>query len=73
MTEIKYRVVIKYLAKESLIAKIIMERLDGIYGQNSPFYFVVMKRAKRFHMSKESLEDDPKPERPVDVITKWFL
>lgn len=70
ITQIEYRAVIKFLTKEGLAPKIIKERLDGVYGQSSPSYSAVKEWAKRFRMGQESLEDDARTGRPVEVITE---
>ncbi|XP_044262805.1 protein GVQW3-like [Tribolium madens] len=70
VNQIEYRAVIKFLTKEGLSPKIIKDRLDGVYGQSSPSYSVVKEMAKRFRMGQESLEDDARPGRPVEVITE---
>ncbi|XP_044264614.1 histone-lysine N-methyltransferase SETMAR-like [Tribolium madens] len=70
VNQIEYRAVIKFLTKEGLTPKIIKDRLDGVYGQSSPSYSVVKEWAKRFRIGQESLEDDARPGRPVEVITE---
>nr|CAI5844019.1 unnamed protein product [Callosobruchus analis] len=66
----EHRVVVKFLTKEGLTHKIIKERLDSAYDQSSASYSVVKEWAGRFLVGQEFLEDDERPERPVEVITE---
>lgn len=69
VTKIEYRAVIKFLTREGLSPQSIKDRLDGVYGENSPSYSVVKDWSKRFRMGQESLEDDARTGRTVEVVT----
>ena len=65
--------VIKFLSKEGLGPAAIKQRLDGIYGEASPSYFTVKERAKQVRLGRESIEDEPRASRPVEVVTEENL
>nr|CAI5855350.1 unnamed protein product [Callosobruchus analis] len=61
----------KFLTKERLTPKIIKERPNSLYGRNSASNSLVKEWAKRCRMGQELLdEDDERPGRPVEVVTK---
>ena len=63
---IEFRAVIKFLTKEGAKAKEIHRRMADVYGDSSPKYSTV---AKWSACGRDSLEDDPRPGRPADVIS----
>lgn len=67
MFKIEYRAVIKFFTKEGLKSTQIKNRLDGVYGERSPSFSCVKKWSKEFKFGRESLEDDPRSGRPVEV------
>lgn len=69
MFKLEYRAVIKFFCKEGLTPAQIKERLDCVYGQSSPSYSTVKEWAKLFKLGRESLEDDPRPGRPLEAVT----
>jgi len=70
MSKIEYRAVIKFLSKEGLAPAAIKQRLDGVYGKASPSYSTVKEWAKQFRLGRESVEDEPREGRPVEVVTE---
>ena len=70
MSKVKYRGVIKFLSKEGLAPAAIKQRLDGMYGEASPSYSTVKEWAKQFRLGRESMEDEPREGRPVEVVTE---
>ena len=70
MSKVEYRVVIKFLSKEGLLPAAIKQRLDGMYGEASPTYSTVKEWAKQLHLGRESIEDEPRGGRPVEVVTE---
>src|SRR5215469_1542251 len=70
MSKIEYRAVIKFLSKEGLAPAAIKQRLDGVYGKASPSYSTVKEWAKQFRLGRESVEDEPREDRPMEVVTE---
>ena len=67
---IEFRAVIKFLTKEGAKAKEIHWRMADVYGDSSPKYSTVTKWSAEFKRGRDSLEDDPRPGRPADVISQ---
>ena len=67
---IEFRAVIKFLTKEGAKAKEIHRRMADVYGDSSPKYSTVAKWSAEFKCGRDSLEDDPRPGRPADVISQ---
>ena len=55
------------VTKEGAKAKEIHRRMADVYGDSSPKYSTVLKRGR------DSLEDDPRPGRPADVISQEMI
>ena len=70
MSKVEYRAAIKFLSKDSLAPPAIKQLLDGVYGDASPSYSTVKDWAKQFRLRKESVEDEPREGRPVEVVTE---
>ncbi|GFG32800.1 hypothetical protein Cfor_06313 [Coptotermes formosanus] len=70
MSKVEHRVVIKFLSKERLAPAAIKQRLDGICGEASPSYSTVKEWGKHFCLGRESVEDEPREGRPVEVVTE---
>ena len=66
---IEFRAVIKFLTKERAKAKEIHWRMADVYGDSSPKYSTVAKWSAEFKHGRDSLEDNPRPGRPADVIS----
>ena len=67
---IEFRAVIKFLTKEGAKAKEICRRMADVYGDSSPKYSTVAKWSAEFKRGRDSLEDDPRPARPADVVSQ---
>lgn len=67
MEKVEYRAVIKFLTKEGIAPGEINERLQVVYGTNAPSYSTVKFWARQFKCGRESLDDDPRSGRPVEV------
>ena len=67
---IEFRAVIKFLSKEGAKAKEIHRRMADVYGDSSSKYSTVAKWSAEFKRGRDSLEDDPRPGRPTDVISQ---
>ena len=65
----KHRAVIKFLTKEGVSPQNIHERLVNVYQDQSPSYSTVKKWAAEFKRGRDSIEDDPRCGRPVEVMT----
>ena len=70
---IEFRAVIRFLTKEGTNATEIHKLMTGVYGDSSPAYSTVAKWAGEFKHGRSSLEDDPRSDRPADVITKEMV
>jgi hypothetical protein len=44
--------------------------LDAIYGEASPSYPTVKEVAKQFCLGRDSVEDEPREVRPVEVVNE---
>ena len=69
----KFRAVIKFLTKEGAKAKEIHWRMADVYGDSSPKYSTVAKWSAEFKRGRDSLEDDPRPGCPADVISQEMI
>ena len=70
---IELRAVIKFFTKEGAKAKEIHWRMADVYGDSSPKYSTVAKWSAEFKRGPDSLEDDPRPGRPADVISQEMI
>ena len=70
---IEFRAVIKFLTKEGAKAKEIHRRMADVYGDSSPKYSTVAKWSAEFKRRRDSLEHDPRPGRPADVISQEMI
>ena len=70
---IEFRAVIKFLTKEGAKGKEIHWRMADVYGDSSPKYSTVAKWSAEFKRGRDSLEDDPRPGRPADVISQEMI
>ena len=69
----EFRAVIKFLTNEGANAKEIHRRMADVYGDSSPKYSTVAKWIAEFKRGQYSLEDDPRPGRPADVISQAMI
>lgn len=65
----EHRSVIKFLTAEGLSVKEIHLRMANVYGDDSPAYSTVAKWQAEFRRGRESIADDERPGRPVQVVT----
>ena len=70
---IEFRAVIKFLTKKGAKAKEIHWHMADVYGDSSPKYSTVAKWSAEFKRGRDSLEDNPKPGRPADVISQEMI
>ena len=47
--------------------------MADVYGDSSPKYSTVAKWSAEFKLRRDSLEDDPRPGRPADVISQEMI
>ena len=47
--------------------------MADVYGDSSPKYSTVAKRSAEFKLGQDSLEDDPRPGGPDDVISQEMI
>lgn len=65
----KHRAVIEFLTKEDQCPKNIHQRMLRVYGDSAPSYATVKRWSAEFKRGRQSLEDDPRSGRPVEVTT----
>jgi len=73
MDKIEYRVVIKFFVKEGLTPNEIHPKFINVYGDSSPLYSTIKKRAAEFKRGRTSLEDDPREGRPKSATTPEII
>ena len=67
MDKIGERAVIQYLHKKGLTPKDIHNDMVATLGKDAPSYATVKRWVVEFKCGRQSLEDDPRPGRPVTV------
>ncbi|GBP49384.1 Putative uncharacterized protein FLJ37770 [Eumeta japonica] len=70
LSNIEHRAVIKYVVKKGKTPKEIFEDMVSVLQESAPSYMMVKKWAHLFQQGRESCEDDPRPGRPVTVVTE---
>ena len=70
---IEFRAVIKFLTKEGAKATEIHWCMADVYGDSSPKYSTMAKWSAEFKCGRDSLEDDPRPGHPADVISQEMI
>ncbi|XP_040923305.1 chromobox protein homolog 1b isoform X1 [Toxotes jaculatrix] len=70
MDNVSLRAIIRYLGLKGLSPKEVHEDMVATLGEGAPSYSMVKKWAAEFKRGRESLEDDPRPGRPVTVTTQ---
>ena len=68
--DLEHRFVIKFLTKEGKKPKEIHERMNAVYGGDSPSYYQVKFWSKQFKWGMESIVDYSCPVRPVAASSK---
>ena len=68
MDKISERAVIQYLHKKGLTPKDI-HNMVATLGKDAPSYVTVKRWVAEFKHGRQSLEDDPRPGKPVTVAT----
>ena len=69
MDKIGERAVIQYLHKKGLTTKDIHNDMVATLGKDAPLYAAMKRWVAEFKRCRHSLEDDPRPGRPVTVAT----
>ncbi|GBP93641.1 Putative uncharacterized protein FLJ37770 [Eumeta japonica] len=70
LSNIEHRAVIKYFVKKGKTPKEIFEDMVSVLQESAPSYTMVKKWARSFQQERESCENDPRPGRPVTVVTE---
>ncbi|GBP38515.1 Putative uncharacterized protein FLJ37770 [Eumeta japonica] len=70
LSNIEHHAVIKYFVKKGKTPKEIFEDLALVLQESAPSYTMVKKWARLFQQGRESCEDDPRPGRPVTLVTE---
>ncbi|GBP17530.1 Putative uncharacterized protein FLJ37770 [Eumeta japonica] len=70
LSNIEHRAVIKYFVKKGKTPKEIFEDMVSVLQESTPSYTMVKKWARLFQQGRESCEDNPRPGRPVTVVTE---
>ncbi|XP_026327857.1 histone-lysine N-methyltransferase SETMAR-like, partial [Hyposmocoma kahamanoa] len=69
MEQIEFRAVIKFLTKQGKPLQTIMNEMETVYGDQCPGKTMIYKWHGLFKNGRESIEDDPRPGRPVEATT----
>ena len=69
MDKIGERAVIQYLRKKGLTPEDIHNDMVATLRKDAPSYATVKRLVAEFKCGRQSLEDDPRPGRPVTVAT----
>ena len=70
---IELRAVIKFLTRKDAKTKEIHRRMADVSSDSSPKDSTVAKWSAEFKRGRDSLEDDPRPGRPADVISQEMI
>ncbi|CAH2105735.1 unnamed protein product [Euphydryas editha] len=73
MEKIDYHAVIKFLTKQGKSVATIMDEMSSVYGDSCPGKTMVYKCHSLFKKGRESLEDDPRPGRSIEVTTPELI
>jgi transposase len=71
--KIEYRAVIKFFVKEGLTPNKIHSKFIKFYGNFSPSFSTIRKWSAEFKRGRNSLEDDPRAERPKSAKTPEII
>jgi len=69
LLKLEQRLVIKFLTKEGNGPKTICNQMSVVYGEHMLSYYQVKDWSKQFKWGRDSVEDNPRSDRPSDVIT----
>ena len=70
---IQLRAAISFLTTESANAKEIRRCIADVYSDRTPKYSTVEQWSAEYKRGRDFLEDDPRPGRPVDVISQEMI
>jgi hypothetical protein len=73
MDKIEYRAVIKFFVKEGLTPNKIHSKFINVYGDSSPSFSAIMKRAAEFKRGRTSFEVDSRKGRPKSATTPEII
>jgi hypothetical protein len=73
MEEIEYHTVIKFFVKEGLTPNEIHSKFIKIYGDSSPSFLTIKKRAAEFKRGRTNVEDDPREGCPKSATTPEII
>lgn len=73
MEKIEYCAVIKFLTKQGKSVAIIINEMSLVYGDSCPEKTMVYKWHSLLKQGWESLEDDPRPGKSVEVTTPELI
>ncbi|GBP17320.1 Putative uncharacterized protein FLJ37770 [Eumeta japonica] len=70
LSNIEHRAVIKYFVKKGKTPKEIFEDIVSVLQESAPSYTMVKKMGSLISTRTREREDDPRPGRPVTVVTE---
>ena len=69
MSNVEYRVVIKFFIRKSLNAIEISKELDSVYKDDAPSYSTIAKWVAEFKEPERGFKDSPRTSRPSSITT----
>lgn len=73
MEKIEYRAVIKFLTKQGKTPQVILQEMSAVYGDSAPGKTMICKWHALFKQGRDSIEDDPRPGRPIEATTPEII
>lgn len=70
LLKLEHRAVTKFLTKHRKNKKTIKEEMDSAYLESAPSLSTIQKWSSEFKRGRESIEDDPRPGRPVEASSQ---
>lgn len=73
MEKIEHRAVVKFLTKQGKTPQTILQEMLAVYGDSAPGKTMIYKWHGLFKQGRESIEDDPRPGRPIEATTPEII
>lgn len=73
MSNIEFRAVIKFLTKQGKSIQTIQNEMESVYGESCPGKSMIYKWSGLFKAGRESLDDDERSGRPLEVTSQEMV